>query len=175
MVFSSTIFLFVFLPIVLLAYYLCKKTSSRNLVLLLASLLFYAWGEPVNILLLLLSIMANWMFGLMVAGEGGKRKGWLIASVVFNLSLLFVFKYLGFTCNNINRLFGSKLDVSIALPIGISFFTFLAMSYVIDVYRGNGKALKKVSQVALYISLFPQLVAGPIVRYETIEKQIENR
>jgi len=176
MVFSSGIFLFLFLPITLLCYGTAKTLEKKNTILLIASLIFYAWGEPVYIFLLLLSIVANWRFGIQVTkGNMQARKKWLIISVICNLAVLFVFKYLGFVCDNLNLLLHSDMKVNIVLPIGISFFTFQAMSYVIDVYRGKGEAQKKVGNVALYISLFPQLIAGPIVRYETVAEQISNR
>ena len=174
MVFSSGIFLFFFLPVTLLFYKVFKSLNAKNTVLLAASLFFYAFGEPVYVFLLLLSILLNWIFGLLVA-SGKNRKIWLVVSIAFNLSLLFVFKYLGFVCKNLSLLLNRNIDVNIALPIGISFFTFQAMSYVIDVYRGQGEAQKKIRNVALYISLFPQLIAGPIVRYETVATQLSYR
>lgn len=180
MVFSTTTFLFLFLPIVLIAYYnpFFKSLKFRNTVLIISSLFFYAWGEPVFVLLMLLSITVNWLLGLLVHKNKNtkKSKAAVALSVVFNLGLLFIFKYLTFTLENINALFGTKLDtLGIVLPIGISFFTFQAMSYVIDVYRGNGEVQKNPLNVALYISFFPQLIAGPIVRYQTIADQIRER
>lgn len=180
MVFSTTTFLFLFLPIVLIAYYnpFFKSLQFRNAVLIISSIFFYAWGEPVFVLLMLLSIFVNWLLGLLVEkGRGtGKSKAAVAVSVVFNLGLLFIFKYLTFTLENINALFGTNLNtLGIVLPIGISFFTFQAMSYVIDVYRGNGEVQKNPFNVALYISFFPQLIAGPIVRYQTIADQIKER
>ncbi|MBQ8576186.1 MAG: MBOAT family protein [Clostridia bacterium] len=182
MVFSSTTFLFLFLPAVLILYYnpIIKSLAFRNAVLIVSSIFFYAWGEPFFVLLMLASIMLNWLFGLGVARFKDtsltKAKAFVALSVVVNIGMLFVFKYLTFTLENINALFGSNLDtLNIALPIGISFFTFQAMSYVIDVYRGNGAVQKNPFNVALYISFFPQLIAGPIVRYETIAEQINFR
>ena len=180
MLFSSNIFLFCFLPMLCILYKLLYKSrKAQNAVLTLASLFFYAWGEPAFVLVMLLSIAVNWQMGLAIGQNEGnrtKQKIFLIVSVAFNLSLLFVFKYLNFTLENLNRIPFIRLpQTSIALPIGISFFTFQAMSYVIDVYRGRGKAQKNIINIALYISLFPQLIAGPIVRYETIADQIENR
>ncbi len=182
MVFSSTTFLFLFLPIVLILYYnpIFKSLAFRNAVLIASSIFFYAWGEPFFVLLMLLSIMLNWFFGLGVAKHKetapSKAKIFVGLSVIANLSLLFVFKYLTFTIGNINSLFNSNFDtMNIALPIGISFFTFQAMSYVIDVYRGDGTVQKNPFNVALYISFFPQLIAGPIVRYQTIADQINFR
>lgn len=182
MVFSSTTFLFLFLPAVLILYYnpVIKNLAFRNAVLIASSIFFYAWGEPFFVLLMLASIMFNWLCGLGVAKfkdkDVSKAKLFVALSVVFNLGMMFVFKYLTFTLENINTLFSSNLDtLDIALPIGISFFTFQAMSYVIDVYRGNGAVQKNPFNVALYISFFPQLIAGPIVRYQTIAEQINSR
>ena len=180
MVFSSTTFLFLFLPIVLIAYYnpIFKSLPFKNAVLIVSSIFFYAWGEPVYVLLMLGSILVNWALGLAVDKNRGNKKGRaaLTVSVIFNIGMLFVFKYLTFTLENINLLFHTSLDtLNITLPIGISFFTFQAMSYVIDVYRGNGDVQKNPCNVALYISFFPQLIAGPIVRYQTIADQIKER
>ncbi len=182
LVFSSTTFLFLFFPIVLLLYYnpLIKSLAFRNAVLIASSIFFYAWGEPFFVILMLLSITVNWLLGLGVAkykeNALSKSKLFVGLSVVFNIGMLFIFKYLTFTIGNINSLFGTSLDtLDIALPIGISFFTFQAMSYVIDVYRGNGDVQKNPFNVALYISFFPQLIAGPIVRYQTIAEQINFR
>ena len=182
MLFSSTVFLFLFLPAVIFCYYVIFRKSRKlqNLFLVFASLFFYAWGEPKFVLVMLLSIFMNWAFGLGISRcktNNEKLAKLIIAlTVVFNLSILFVFKYLNFTADNINALFSADIHIkSIALPIGISFFTFQAMSYVIDVYRGNGEVQKNIFNVALYISFFPQLIAGPIVRYETVAKQINDR
>lgn len=181
MLFSSNIFIFIFLPGVILVYYTILKRSRmlQNLFLLLASLFFYAWGEPRFVLIMLLSIGINWLMGLLVdACRGRQRKAKLVVllDVIFNLCIIFVFKYLMFTVENINALFNCSLDVpSIALPIGISFFTFQAISYVVDVYRGKGEVQKNLMNVGLYISFFPQLIAGPIVRYETVAYQIRYR
>ena len=165
MVFSSLIFIFLFLPIVIICYYL-SNNKFKNYILLIASLFFYAWGEPRYIYLMIFSIIANYFMGLKVeVNSKSDKKLWLTISIIFNLSLLIVFKYADF-------LFGIK---GIKLPIGISFFTFQTMSYVIDVYRKDVKVQRKVSDLALYISLFPQLIAGPIVRYQTVDKQIKER
>lgn len=181
MLFSSTFFIFTFLPIVLLIYYLplCKSRKLQNIFLLVASLFFYAWGEPKFVLVMILSIVVNYVLGLLVdryreSPNGSKIV--LAATAVFNLSVLFIFKYLTFTITNIYSLF--KIDAvipKIALPIGISFFTFQAMSYVFDVYWKRGSVQKNILNVGLYISFFPQLIAGPIVRYETVASQIESR
>lgn len=180
MVFSSTTFLFLFLPLVLIAYYnpIFKSLAFKNAVLIVSSIFFYAWGEPVYVLLMLASILVNWALGLIVDKNRADTKGKaaLAASVVVNIGMLFVFKYLTFTLQNINLLFHTDFNtLNITLPIGISFFTFQAMSYVIDVYRGDGEVQKNPCNVALYISFFPQLIAGPIVRYQTIAEQIKQR
>ncbi len=180
MVFSSTTFLFLFLPIVLIAYYnpVFKSLAFKNAVLIVSSIFFYAWGEPVYVLLMLGSILINWALGLAVEKNKGnaERKAALVLSVIVNIGMLFVFKYLTFTLENINSLMHTDIDtLNITLPIGISFFTFQAMSYVIDVYRGDGEVQKNPCNVALYISFFPQLIAGPIVRYQTIADQIKER
>ena len=182
MLFSSATFIYLFLPCVIFVYYvlLRKNRPMQNFFLFIASLFFYAWGEPKFVLLMLLSIFANWIFGLSVANAKTKKphlaKVYLSLACVFDISLLFVFKYLGFTQRILVSLFGIHTEiVNIALPIGISFFTFQAMSYVIDVYRGKGEAQKNIINIGLYISFFPQLIAGPIVRYETVAEEIRNR
>ncbi len=176
MLFSSSIFLFVFLPCVLIAYYgLLRSIRARNVLLLIVSLLFYAWGEPVYVFLMLLSIAVNYVFGL-AQGTGGHKKLWLVLTVAFNLGILFHFKYLGFAAENLNALFGTSWSVpQIELPIGISFFTFQAMSYGIDVYRGQTEVQRNPLDLGLYIAFFPQLIAGPIVRYNSISAQIRER
>ena len=180
MLFSSVIFLFAFLPVCFFFYYVVFRKSRlwRNIFLLFASLVFYAWGEPFYVLLMIFSIIANWFCALMMEKQekSGMRKFWLISAVVIDVAVLFVFKYLGFFISNIDALFHAGIAVpKLALPLGISFFTFQAMSYVIDIYRGHGKVQKNPLYVGLYIALFPQLVAGPIVRYEIIESQILER
>ncbi len=181
MLFSSTTFIYLFLPSVLFLYYIVFRNSRKckNIVLLLASLFFYAWGEPFFVLIMLLSITVNWLLGCFVGrccNENKSAKKYVIIDVVFNLLILFVFKYLAFTMGIIKNVTGADYDIPIiTLPIGISFFTFQAMSYVIDVYRGKATMQKNIMNVGLYISLFPQLIAGPIVRYETIADEIENR
>ena len=181
MVFSSTLFLFLFLPAVLLLYAIAPR-RLRNGVLLLASLLFYAWGEPRFVLVMLASILANYGLGLLVERTRGRAsmRTVLGATVAVNIGLLVVFKYGGFLGRNVNELLsavgGSPLRVpDIALPIGISFFTFQAMSYVIDVARADARVQRNPLEVALYISLFPQLIAGPIVRYRDIARQLDER
>lgn len=181
MLFPSEVFLFVFLPVVLAVYYLFLRKTKRlkNIFLLIASLFFYAWGEPVHVFLMIGVILANWLYGIL-ADYFRERKTAarliLFLMVLTDIGVLGWFKYSGFVVENINRFLRLSLPVPrVALPIGISFFTFQAMSYVIDVYRGKGKVQKNPLQVGLFISLFPQLIAGPIVRYETIADQIENR
>lgn len=183
MVFSSIVFMFYFLPAVVVLYYTVGRIHLRigNLLLLAASLMFYAWGEPENVLLLIGSCVMNWILALGISRFPNHKKVWLIAACLINLGVLFWFKYLNFTVRNINGFLGSMgarqlpVETGIVLPIGISFFTFQALSYVIDVYRGTVKVQKNLLYVALYISLFPQLVAGPIVRYHQVEEQILNR
>ena len=181
MLFSSLVFLIVFLPIVLFGYFVLfrKWRPAQNVFLLFASLVFYAWGEPKFVFVMIASILFNWLMGLLADKHRDRKKLarlWIALDVAGNLGLLFVFKYLMFTLNNINSLFGTALPVpTIALPIGISFFTFQAMSYVLDVYRGDGQVQKNPLYVGLFISLFPQLIAGPIVRYRTIADEIQSR
>ena len=178
MVFSSTIFLFVFLPLVIISYYLINP-KYRNILLLVASLGFYAWGEIKYTLLLIFSILVNYLFALGIDRFRDKKivaKVLLTFAVLFDASLLYVFKYVKFTIENVNKIFGSEFLVkSIALPIGISFFTFKAISYIVDVFQNKGKVQKNPLNVALYISFFPQLMAGPIGKYEIFEKEMSNR
>lgn len=177
MVFSSAAFLFAFLPLTLAGYFLLPG-KFRNGFLMAASLLFYAWGEPKFVLIMILSILMNYVFGLLVVKrqDAAYQKMILTLMVVCNLSVFFVFKYLNFTIENLNHLVGGAIpQTHIRLPIGISFFTFQAMSYVFDVAWGRGEVQKNPMDVALYIALFPQLIAGPIVRYETVSNEIQNR
>lgn len=176
MVFSSVEFIFFFLPLVCIPYALCKNIKIRNIILITASVLFYAFGEPKAVILMLLSIVFNYGLALLMDKYNRHKKLFLSISVFINLALLFVYKYTGFFVESINSVFNFNIEVPIIhLPIGISFFTFQAMSYVIDVYRGNTPAQKKLSSILLYISFFPQLIAGPIVKYHDIEKQIDKR
>lgn len=178
MVFSSTIFLCVYLPLVLLGYYICPK-KGRNLFLLIASLVFYAWGEPKYVFLMIFSILVNYIFGRLMDKnrENKKRlKLMLVLSVVIDLGLLSVFKYTDFIITNVNAIFGSSFDLlKIALPIGISFYTFQAMSYTIDVYRNDVRVQKNLIDFGMYITMFPQLIAGPIVRYADVQDQLAER
>lgn len=181
MLFSSLVFIYLFLPFVIFCYYILFRWSrfAQNLFLLFVSLIFYAWSEPKFVLILINSILLNWLFGLIVDAVRGRRRLCsliLTVDIVFNLSILFTFKYLSFTCSMLNRVLGLNIRIPvIVLPIGISFFTFQAMSYVIDVYRQKAPVQKNLFYVGLYISFFPQLIAGPIVRYVTIADQIKNR
>ncbi|MBR0413863.1 MAG: MBOAT family protein [Clostridia bacterium] len=186
MVFSSSTFLIVFLPVTLVLYYIVgevvtRSTTVKNIILLIASLLFYAWGEPVYIVLMLISILFNFFAGKDIdrakkAGNRGGAKAAFIIAIVFNLAVLGFFKYFGFLVENINALFHIELQIpQLALPIGISFYTFQIMSYIIDLYRGETEVQNHIIPFALYISLFPQLIAGPIVKYKDIALQLENR
>ena len=174
MVFSSVIFIFAFLPLFLICYFLPKKIKTKNIVLLLFSLMFYAWGEPYYIFLMLLMIIVNYKLSIKMEEKNSKKI--LIFLVIFNLLSLFSFKYLNFCINNLNSLLNLNIKtLNLSLPIGISFYTFQVLSYVIDVYRGKVNAQKSFINLACYISAFPQLIAGPIVRYTDIEKEITNR
>lgn len=176
MVFSSFVFLLAFLPIVLLLYYLCPA-RLRNLVLLVFSLVFYAWGEPVYVLIMLFSIVFDYANGRLIEhfknkNCPGKAKAALIVDLCGNLAILGFFKYTDFVIGSINSITGAGLSLlHIALPIGISFYTFQTMSYTIDVYRGEVAAQKNILTFATYVTLFPQLIAGPIVQYKTVEKR----
>lgn len=180
MVFSSLLFLFRFLPAVLLLYYIAPR-KIRNLVLFLFSLIFYAWGEPKYVFLMLFSITMDFFMGQMVAKSKARNnrkaaKRFLTISIVVNLSILAFFKYADFIIGTINSVAGLSLPMlSIPLPIGISFFTFQTMSYVIDVYKGATKVQKNWVNYGTYVSMFPQLIAGPIVQYKTIAEQMEHR
>ncbi len=202
MVFSSIIFVSGFLPIVLILHTLIRVRPVQNALLLLASLVFYSFGEPVYILLLLFSALMNYLFALWIAGCRGKAvkallagesevssevgsqttpakgpgKAAVVLAVIANIGVLGVFKYTGFVLENVNGAFGLSVAIpNIILPIGISFFTFQALSYVIDVYRGDVAAQRNFFKLLLYISFFPQLIAGPIVRYRDIAEEIDNR
>ncbi|MDR1837747.1 MAG: MBOAT family protein, partial [Treponema sp.] len=178
MVFSSSIFLFFFLPIVIAGYYLLKE-DYRVYFLLLSSLFFYAWGEPRYVLIMLLSIAINYSFGMFIDKSHTNKilaKLLLVLAVAGNLGILFYFKYLNFALHTANRVFNTGfLYYNIVMPIGISFFTFQGMSYVIDLYWRKVNVQKNPAKLAFYISFFPQLIAGPIVRYIDIKEQIEKR
>lgn len=177
MVFSSSVFLFGFLPIVLAGYYLLKD-KYRNMFLLLASLFFYFWGEGFHVAIIIISILINYFTGILVDyfRETRIQKWMLVLAVTLNIALLFYYKYTNFFVDSINNVAGTNIFVEqIALPIGISFFTFQGLSYVIDLYWGNVTVQKNPLKIALYVSLFPQLIAGPIVRYKDVATQIDSR
>ncbi len=178
MVFSSLTFLFAFLPITLLVYYLVPK-KAQNVVILISGLIFYAWGEPIYVLAMIASTFIDYTAGLLIAKYDNKpkiRTACLIVSLVMNLGLLGTFKYLGFLIESANAWFGLAIpNPNLPLPIGISFFTFQSMSYTIDLYRRNIKVQKNAVSFIAFVALFPQIVAGPIVRYEDIQNEIDNR
>ena len=183
MLFSSVVFVFYFLPIVSILYFcLGFSRPAQNVLLFFASIFFYAWGEPRFVLILLASILFNYLMGLLVDKYWEKKnvaKRFVILTTLVNVGILFIFKYLNFAIRNINGIFllyGKEIQIpTIALPLGISFFTFQAMSYVFDVYRGDAKVEKNPLYLGLYIAFFPQLIAGPIVRFNTVAKQIRQR
>lgn len=178
MVFSSLLFLFVFLPLTLLVYYISPK-PIRNLVLFIASLVFYAWGEPIYILIMLFSTFFDYFNGLLIDKHRDNKKitkSVLINSLVVNLGILCFFKYYGFIVTNINSLFNLNIKLfNFPLPLGISFYTFQTLSYTIDVYLGNVAVQRNIISFGTYVTMFPQLVAGPIVRYSDISSEIDNR
>lgn len=178
MLFSSITFLFLFLPIMLAVYYIAPP-QWKNLLLLAGSLIFYAWGEPVYIILMILSILLNYFCGMDIENKSeneAKEKRSLVFAITVNIVLLVFFKYFGFLVESTNTLFGISIPYrELALPIGISFYTFQEISYIVDVYRGKVKAQQSLVKYALYVSMFPQLVAGPIVCYGDIEKQLTER
>ena len=177
MVFSSMVFLWIFLPVVLVAYFIIprKYISAKNIVLLIASLLFYAWGEPIYVFLMLGSILFNYLMGILLHKLNCKKI--ILAVDIFgNILVLGYYKYYDFLIDSINRILGTEIPLKdIALPIGISFFTFQILSYIIDLYRGEIEVQKNPINLALYISFFPQLIAGPIVKYHDISKALESR
>lgn len=177
MVFSSGVYLMLFLPITLVVYYnpLLKNRTFKNLWLLLTSLFFYAWGEPKFVVVLMLSILVNWALAIGMEKSSLKflKNSIFVCLLLLDIGILFIFKYLNFVLENINNVLNSNIVISkIILPVGISFYTFQVISYVIDVYRGTVKASSSLLNVALYVSMFPQLIAGPIVRYSTIYNEI---
>ena len=180
MVFSSTFFLFVFLPAVLILYYIAPR-KVRNLILFIFSLVFYAWGEPVYVFLMIVSTIVAYITGLLADKTVKGRSKWvprvaLITAVLWNMGLLLFFKYTNFFITNINSIFGSDIGkLGLVMPIGISFYSFQTLSYVIDVYRGDVKAQKNYLILGTYVALFPQLIAGPIVRYKDVEEQMKKR
>lgn len=177
MVFSSMIFLWLFLPLILFFYFIVKD-KYKNIVLLIFSLLFYAWGEPKYILLMILSILINYFLGLLLNKYRKKfGKLILIIAIIINIGLLLYFKYFNFFVTNINKLLNFELLSvrNIILPIGISFYTFQILSYIIDLYRKEIKVQKNILNLALYVSFFPQLIAGPIVKYKDVDSEIKKR
>ncbi len=176
MIFSSLEFLCVFLPVVFVLYCIIPSIKAKNAILILASLLFYAYGEPVYIILMIVSSLMNYIMARLIAGNNKGKKVFLIVAVFLNLGMLAVFKYADFAVDTVNTIFSLKIpQPGITLPIGISFFTFQALSYVIDVYWGRVEVQKNFFNILLYISFFPQLIAGPIVKYRDINEAIENR
>lgn len=188
MVFSDLFFLFVFIPAFMLTYFASAladrningasgsvRNRFKNLALVLFSLIFYAWGEPVYVFLMLISVFFNFHFGLMIGKSRRHRRAALVCGLVFNILVICTFKYLGFFAQILNECGLSVPVPHIALPIGISFYTFQSISYLLDVYRGVSYAQRRFSDLLLYISMFPQLVAGPIVRYQTVAEEIQNR
>lgn len=180
MLFSSIVFLFYFLPISLLLYYgMSFSKTLKNSVLLILSFVFYAWGEPRYVVIMVASVLVNYILGILVDIYRQKlkvAKFIIFVTCLLNLGMLFIFKYLGFVVRNINEMQIYKIDIpKIALPIGISFFTFKAISYVIDVYKNEGIVQKNPFYVALYIAFFPQILAGPIARYTSMVEQLKNR
>ena len=177
MLFSSMTFLFVFMPLVMAVYFLSKK-EIRNYVLLIASIIFYAWGEPRYLAIMIITILVNYAGAILLDKHYSSRQRlWIVSlTIVLDLSFLFYFKYFNFVVDNINGVLATDFQLlDIIMPIGISFYTFQAMSYLIDVYRREVPAQKDVYKLALYIVLFPQLVAGPIVKYHDVCEQIDNR
>lgn len=175
MLFSSMTFVFLFLPIVCLIYLLAKK-ELHNAILLIASILFYAWGEPRYLAIMILTILANYVGAIALDKHKKYKKPILLATIAVDLSFLLYFKYFNFFIDNINSIFAMDITfLEVIMPIGISFYTFQAMSYLIDVYKGDAKVQKDIYKLALYISLFPQLVAGPIVKYRDVDEQIDHR
>jgi len=182
MLFSSVTFLCFYLPATLAAYFLIPRTAlggrARNYLLLAASLLFYFLGEPVYTLLLLFSSVSDWLHGIYIENHRGTKaaKNALISAIIINLLMLGFFKYIDFIITTVNGILGTDIPlVNVPLPLGISFFTFQTMSYSIDVYRGEAKAKRDLATFATYVCLFPQLVAGPIVRYSNVESELDER
>ncbi len=178
MVFSSILFLFKFLPIAFLIYYVTPK-KLKNLVILIASLLFYAWGEPKYIVIMFASIFVDFIVGVMIEKNRDKKavtKIWLGVSICFNLGMLMFFKYTNFFIENFNAVVGSEIEhLAITLPLGISFYTFQTMSYSIDVYKNKVKAERNIINFGAFVCLFPQLIAGPIVKYTDISTELKSR
>lgn len=176
MLYSSFVFIFLFLPLVILLYYLVKNRTIKNLILCAFSIIFYAWGEPKYILLMIITILINYYLTILMDKSKKHRKFYMILITIIDLSILGFFKYLNFFIDTTNSIFNFNIKFfNIVLPIGISFYTFQILSYVIDVYRKETKVQKNLLNLATYVCLFPQLVAGPIVRYQTVQDELENR
>ncbi len=185
MVFSSTLFLFIYLPLVLLIYYI-TPLKWRNVVLFVFSLFFYGWGEPVYVFLMMAMVALDYVFGRLIEKNRAKQddslsmkraKVWLLTSIVINIGTLFLFKYLDFVIENLRQIpaFSGLPTLNLVMPIGISFYTFQKMSYVIDVYRGDSHAQKNYIKFGTYVTMFPQLIAGPIVKYKDVDGQLSER
>ena len=176
MIFSSAFFLFLFLPITYILYNICPNLKCKNFLLIIASLFFYAFGEPIYVFLMVGSILVNYFLAVLISNASTKKRLFLILSIIFNIGLLVVFKYSALLISTVNDFTGFAIPVpDISLPIGISFYTFQILSYCIDVYRNPSSVQKNIFNLTLYISFFPQLIAGPIVKYHDIEKQLANR
>ena len=176
MLFSTLTFLFIFMPIVFAVYYLINNRTYRNIILLVFSLIFYGWAEPKLISLMLFLLIVNYLLTILMDKFEGKKRTFLLISIIaIDIGTLFYYKYFNFFLHNLNRLFGTEFVSNVVLPIGISFYLFQVMSYVIDVYKREVEVQRSFLLLSTYISLFPQLVAGPIVRYSTIEEQLKNR
>ena len=179
MLFSSMTFIYVFMPILCVIYFVLPK-KFNNTVLLIASLTFYAWGEPRFLLVMLFTILINYVVGILIENSSNRssfqNKFVLTVGILLNLSILGYFKYFNFIVENIGYVFKVNFDlVKVVLPLGISFYTFQSLSYLVDIYRGEAKAQKNIFKLALFITLFPQLIAGPIVKYQEICDQLDNR
>ena len=178
MVFSNLVFAGVFLPLVMLLYYLCPKNAYRNVILVITSLIFYAWGEPSLVIIFAISLVLNYIYGLIIDKwyATGVSKAAFVMALITNFGFLGVFKYAGFFVSNLNAILPFDIpDPNISLPLGISFYTFQILSYIIDLYRGNVRVQKSFIKFAGYVSMFPQLVAGPIVRYADVARQLDDR
>ena len=178
MLFSSLIFLYGFLPSLLFLYFLVKNSTIRKYLLIIFSLVFYAWGEPIYVFLMLMVITFNYLFGILIAESNvsNHKKIYLTIGVTVNLLILIFFKYIGLIINTLNTIPSINIPyIEVSLPLGISFYIFQALTYIVDVYRGDTEYQKKYSSLLLYVSFFPQLIAGPIVKYKDIEKELEER
>ena len=174
MTFSSIVFIFLFLPLFFVFYFMFKKRKTRNLMMLIFSLLFYGYGEPIYVFLMILSIVINYYFAILIDKKHSKK--YLVLALIYNLGLLFIFKYSNFFLSNINNILNLSIPfLKITLPIGISFYTFQIITYIVDVYKRKVPVQKNIVNLGCYISAFPQLIAGPIVRYSDISDEIINR